>query len=714
MTKNINFNKILDKNLNKTIINKSVVYSLFINLMLGFMLVNTSNELIAQKSTPKVDMSKRPESLESKDFTFPKFTEKTLSNGLKVFFVEDKEQPTLNLNFVFKGGKLAEKKADVADFMATLLNKGTKKRSALDIAESLDGIGADISASASNDYVNLSVFTLTKHQDNVLEILNDIILNAKFSDDELEKLVPKAIAGLKSDKANIGSLANKMANIALYGENHPYAKLTTEESIKALETDDLKEYFNSYIRPNNGTLAVIGDFDIDKLTKKLETAFKDWKKGEIPTYTIPQPKSLPTGVYFVERPASVQSAVRYVTKTVPYNSSEYEALTFASGVIHSGFAGRLFRTLREKYSYTYSPIGGQTGNVGVNKFYCGSDVRTNVTDSSISVILNEVGNLASETPSVEEVDLIKKFRIGMYFMSFENASFTANLLQNYDLNGKSLELLKTIHKRYQSLSNYELHKVANQYMNPSNAFIVVVGDKSIKESLKKFGNIYDYDLDLKPVVANEKIDMSPKELIKNYTNAIGGKEALETVKSIKGTGVATLMFNGQEMPGKFEEFKKSPNKMAQTVDLGFDKQLFKFNGTKGFVGSNQGKVDAEGEILKKLAFESLMFAETRLNDFDYKLSVVGKKDGNIVLNVVFGENNERKYYFDEKSFLLKKIEGIEESPQGALNVVKYFDEYVKVGNVMLPKLIKQDLQMVVIKYDYNYELNTEIADEIFD
>ena len=239
-----------NKNLIKSKVNKTILYSLFFNLLIGLMLVNSSNELIAQKSNQNsnqksntknnsnntksktqnsstnnmnsnsspnanqsenanstekvtkktsntVDMTKRPESLESKDFTFPKFTEKTLSNGLKVFFVEDKEQPTLNLNFVFKGGKLAEKKADVADFMATLLNKGTKKRSALDIAESLDGIGADISASASNDYVNLSVFTLTKHQDNVLEILTDIILNAKFSDEELEKLAPKAIAGLK-------------------------------------------------------------------------------------------------------------------------------------------------------------------------------------------------------------------------------------------------------------------------------------------------------------------------------------------------------------------------------------------------------------------------------------------------------------------------------------------------------------------------------------
>ena len=119
-------------------------------------------------------------------------------------------------------------------------------------------------------------------------------------------------------------------------------------------------------------------------------------------------------------------------------------------------------------------------------------------------------------------------------MSFENASFTANLLQNYDLNGKSLELLKTIHKRYQSLNNYELNKVANQYMNPNNAFIIVVGDKSIKESLKKFGNVFDYDLDLKPVVANEKVDISAKDLIKNYTNAIGGKDALSTIKSIKG------------------------------------------------------------------------------------------------------------------------------------------------------------------------------------
>lgn len=694
----------------KNKLNKKINLLFILNLMLGFILLSTTNDINAQT----VDMSKKPESLEAKDFTFPNFTEKTLSNGLKLFFVNDKEQPTLNLNFVFKGGKAAETKADVADFMATLMTKGTKKRTALEIAESLDGIGAEISASSSNDYVNLSVFTLTKHQDVVFDILGDVLINAKFPSDELDKLVPKAIAGLKSDKSNIGSLASKMANIAVYGNDHPYSKLTTEETIKSIETSDLQDYFNNYIRPNNATLAIVGDFDIDKITKKLETLFKDWKKSEIPAFTIPQPKSMPVGVYFVERPGSVQSAVRYVSKTVPYNAPEFEALTYAAGVIHSGFAGRLFRTLREKYSYTYSPIGGQSGNVGVNRFYCGSDVRTNVTDSSISVILNEVGDLAKNTPSVEEVDLIKKFRIGMYFMGFENASFTANLLQNYELNGKPLELLKTLHKRYQSLTNHELHNVATKYMHPVSSYIVVVGDKSVKESLKQFGNVYDYDLDLKPVVANEKVNISPKELINNYINAIGGKDAIKAIKTIKATGDVQLSVSGQVVPAKFEEFRKAPNKLAQTVDMGFQEQTFKFNGTKGYVGSKQEKIDATGEVLNKLKFESEIFAETKLLDFDYELKVLGKKDNNIVLSVKFSKDNEMKYHFDSNTYLLNKIEGVEETPQGAINVVKIIAEYTTINNVKLPKVIKQDLQMFALDFNYNYEVNTEITDEVFE
>lgn len=699
--------------MNLNFINLTKIKNLFfliINLFIGLMIIDSQIEIKA--AIP--DMNKRPESLESKDFNFPEFKERTLSNGLRIFFIEDKEQPTLNLNFVFKGGKIAESKPDVADFTATLLTKGTKSKSALQIAEIIDGIGADISASSSLDYFNISVFTLTKHQDKVLDILTDIIINPKFDDSELDKLVPKALAGLKSEKSNIGSLASKMANIAVYGKDHPYAKVSTEKTINSIETDDLKNYYDSFIRPNNATLAIVGDFNIDKLTQKLESLLSKWASKEIPQYTIPEPKSMATGVYFVERPASVQSAVRYVTKTVPYNSSNYEALTFAAGVIHSGFAGRLFKTLREKYSYTYSPMGGQSGNVSVNKFSCGSDVRTNVTDSSISVILNEVGNLANEVPSVEEVDLIKKFRIGMYFMSFENSSYIANLLQNYVLNNKSLELLKSIHIRYQSLTNYDLNKVANEFMHPKNSYIIVVGDKLVKESLKQFGYVYDYDLDLNPVVANEKIDMSPKELIKKYTNAIGGEEAVNKIQTIKADGEANMSFSGQDIPGTFEEYRKAPNKMSQTLKLAFDTQMFKYNGKTGFVGNNEGKVIADGSVLEKLKFEAELFVETKFLDYDLDLKVMGIKDNDIVLNVIYKDKSERKYFFDKNTFLLNKVESMEETPQGPINVIKYIDEYVTIAGVKLPKIVRSDMQLVVIKYIYNYLINEEINDSIFE
>ena len=93
----------------------------------------------------------------------------------------------------------------------------------------------------------------------------------------VEKPYPQT-ANIVSEKSNIGSLASKMSNIAVYGKDHPYAKISTESTIKSIETDDLVNYYNSYIRPNNGTLAIVGDFDIDKLTKKLENLLSKWSK----------------------------------------------------------------------------------------------------------------------------------------------------------------------------------------------------------------------------------------------------------------------------------------------------------------------------------------------------------------------------------------------------------------------------------------------------
>ncbi|MDA3844773.1 MAG: pitrilysin family protein, partial [Candidatus Kapabacteria bacterium] len=317
----------------------------------------------------KIDPNVKPEALEATEFTFPDYTVQTLKNGMKVFVVEDHEQPVISLNMMIFGGTSTDRElSGVAEMTADILTKGAGDMKAIDIAEKLDGVGASISASAGVDNINVRAYSLLKHKELLLDMFVKLITDPEFDDDEFEKLQKMTIGAIKDSKSDAGGLAAKTARRVVYGKDHPYARFATEESIKSIKVDDLEEYHKKFFLPNNSTIVVTGDVDADDIINELEELFTEWESRPLPYINIPAPNPMPIGVYFIERPGSVQSTISMCTPTLPINHPDYEKIDLASSIIGAGFAGRLFRTLLEKHSYSYTPSGYQTGSTYANRF----------------------------------------------------------------------------------------------------------------------------------------------------------------------------------------------------------------------------------------------------------------------------------------------------------------------------------------------------------
>ncbi|MGA2297860.1 MAG: pitrilysin family protein, partial [FCB group bacterium] len=252
----------------------------------------------------------KPEPLPEQEFTFPSYTEYTLKNGLKVFIIEDNEQPTVTIQLLVAGGTSVDgEKPGIADMTAELLTKGTKKYNALELAQKLDGVGASINASANVDYITVSGGSLTKHLNLLIDAFSEVVLRPSFPGKEFDKLVPKMLAGIQEEKASPGTLAANLAKKVIYGDTHPYALQPSEASIKEIKNDDIENYYKNYFKPNNASIAIVGDVKPKEILDKLEKALGTWKKGDVPKIKIPPAKPLPIGVYFVNRPASVQSSI---------------------------------------------------------------------------------------------------------------------------------------------------------------------------------------------------------------------------------------------------------------------------------------------------------------------------------------------------------------------------------------------------------------------
>lgn len=660
------------------------------------------------------DLGKKPEPLGTTNFEFPEYTIKTLDNGLKVIFIEDHEQPVLSFNILLPGGDALEVKQDAAGFAAALIMKGTKTKSAYEISNTLDGIGADLSVSNSTEYTSVSGSTIMKHKEVLLNMLVDVLTNPTFPAEELAKFKVIAKTAVKSSKSDPGTLASNMAKIALFGKDHPYSKVTTEKSIDAVTIDDVKKYYHDFYIPNSASMVVVGDFDTDDMFSELQEKLAPWKKGKGVNMTIPEPKPMPRGIYFIERPGSVQSAVRFASLTVPFKDKEYLPIRVASNVINSSFAGRMFKIIREKHSYTYSPTGGLSSHRFYNYSIFGSDVRNAVTDSTIISIKDEILNdLIKNGPTASELETIKQFRIGQFYLGFESSGYLGVLIQQYDFKGVPLRMIQEYPNNYNKVTVDDVQKATKDYLSPEESYIIVVGDPSIKPDLEKLGQVFTYNTDYEKAAQLKEADIDANELIENYTEALGGKDAIDGVDIIEANGNMVMIApNGQKLPGKTSTImKRKSGKIYRSVDLNIYKSTQLCNGTKAWEISNNNTTPMTDEDVESLKLDADPFGYTTVLQKGYSLKVTGKKGNQIVAELKKADKLIQTLYFNSENYLLEKTEATQVTPRGNILVTVKYSNYKDVDGLKLPTQINTENPMFNMETSLNYTINTAQVDD---
>ena len=201
-----------------------------------------------------------------------------LPNGLKIFTVEDHREPTINFRLLIKAGDAYDRgQPGLADTTASLLNRGTTKRSAEQFAKETDFIGATVEAGSGQDSITVSAEGLTKDLPKILDLFADAALHPVFPADELVKQQRQAISALEEGKQRPATLASKLRGKLLYGPDHPYGAFPTEESLGSLKREDLTKFHDEFFTPDNATLAIVGDIRAADVVPLVEKAFAEWK-----------------------------------------------------------------------------------------------------------------------------------------------------------------------------------------------------------------------------------------------------------------------------------------------------------------------------------------------------------------------------------------------------------------------------------------------------
>ncbi|HKG48534.1 MAG TPA: pitrilysin family protein [Pyrinomonadaceae bacterium] len=463
-----------------------------------------------QTTKGAVIKGKAPVNKEVLKVKLPRAEEATLKNGLQVILLPSHKVPTFNMQLVVLSGGLSDKPdyRGLSSFTASLLREGTTKRSSKDIAEQVDALGATLTANSGLSSITSVINTsgLVENLDQTLDLFADVIRNPTFPQAEVEKYKTRTLAQLQFQRSIPQFLAAEQFQKAIYGTSHPASLVAPPaESLKKLSTKDLADFHATYYRPNNAILAIVGDVTMKEIMPKLEKAFGDWQKGDVPTVTIPQaPAQSESRIYLIDRPGSVQTVLQLGTLGIERTSPDYFGVLLADRVLGGGPSGRLFMNLREDKGYTYGAYSNFGGSKFKGTWVSSSEVRTDVTEGAMKEFMYELNRLRTDVVPADELDNAKRAITGSFALSLEQPQ---SLLQNIitqKLYNLPADYWDTYPQKVAAITPADVQKAAQKYLDMSHLQVVAVGDAAkAREILAKYGKVELYDAEGKPVTPSE-------------------------------------------------------------------------------------------------------------------------------------------------------------------------------------------------------------------
>jgi zinc protease len=664
----------------------------------------------------QLDRSQRPEPGPAPVIQLGDVESFMLDNGLHVIVVENHKVPIVSFQLSLDIDPVIEGKAKgYVELGGALLREGTTNRTKKEIDDAIDFIGAVLSTGATSVFGS----SLSRHKETLLDLMSDILLNPSFPESELQRMVTQSISGLATVPSDAGAMAQNVATRMLYGSDHPYGEVITEESLKNISVEQIREYYRTYFRPNVAYLVIVGDISVGEAREVASRYFGNWKPAEVPTHTYPVPKA-PSGrkVAFANRAGAVQSLVRvtYPVELQPGSPDAIKASVMNAVLGGGAFSGRLMQNLREDKGYTYGAGSSLSSDRIIGRFSAGAEVRNNVTDSTLTEIFYEMERLIREPVNAKDLELTKNYMTGTFARSLENprtiAGFALNIAR-YDL---PEDYYATYLEKLNAVSPEEVQQMAAKYLTPDQAIVVVAGNKeevagklipfsADQEVLffDAFGHPLETD-PIRPVPEGTTVET----VLNKYFDALGGKEALHNIRDISREMTASVM--GQQITIK--SLQKAPNLRLEKTFLGsmiISQQLF--DGQKAVIVSQMGRQElTDGPEFEQIKTQSTINQELNYKDLGIRKHISGieRIDGVDAYKVeVHGPSGFTSYEYYALDTGLK-IKMVSES-----STVTYAD-YRRVNGVLFPHKMLQQAGPQLLEMNINsLEINTGLEKEVF-
>ncbi len=416
----------------------------------------------------------------------------TISNGMKVYLVEDHSLPVLDASVVTLAGSGANPitKPGLAAFTARMLTQGTAERSATDLANDTALIGATLKPLATVDDAEISIAALSNNTEAALDLLQDVTVHPAFQAAEVERVRQNRLVAILQEADTPMASLLRVGLKTLYGDQSPYAYRSngTTESVKAITRDDLQTFWGSHYAPQNSALVLTGDISEAEARALADKYFKSWAaKGRLAaTQTPATPPAPARRLVIVDKPGAPQTAMAAFGLGLPRNTPQYAAVNVMNNVLGGMFSSRINMNLREKNGFTYGAFSQYMFYRGTGPFFAGARVRTDVTAPAANELMKELARIRTDPPTEQELKLAREGELRSLPGHFETASSTASLIGELFTYQLPDDYYRQLPAKYEALTPAEVEETATSDVHPDNLIVVAVGDRAkIQPGLEK-------------------------------------------------------------------------------------------------------------------------------------------------------------------------------------------------------------------------------------
>ncbi|MGA2076411.1 MAG: pitrilysin family protein [Terriglobia bacterium] len=625
------------------------------------------------------------------------------ANGMIVLLQEDHELPLVRGTAEIRGGSRSEpagKVGLVQIYGQAWRTGGAKNRTGDQLDDYLEANAAKVETSGGADSTTVSWDCLKDNFDEVFKVFVEVLREPEFRPDKVDLAKRQINTAISRRNDEPFGIAFREAAKLVYGADSPYAREPEYATVAAVTRDDLLNWHQQYVHPNNIILGVEGDFDSSAMEAKLHGAFDSWQRGPEAPKLQASLRGTKPGIYFVAKDDVTASTVQMVGLGTTRNNPDYYAIEVFNQFFGGSFSSRLFSNIRSKKGLAYA-VGGGIGtdydHPGVLRLYLGT--KSSTTAAAIDAFNVELDALKTNPATPEELTKAKEAILNSFVFRFDSKEKVLRERMTYEFYGYPADFLERYREGIAKVSIEDVSRVAAKYVHKDQLATLVVGKAAdFDKPLSTYGPVTTLDIAIPPPPGAAKAanasNSAGQALIAKVIESLGGAAKVRSVKALREKSTVLAKTPQGEMSIDIEEIAAFPDQLWQKMHMPMGEMTMVISPSVAFMKSPMGSQDLPGaqkeDGLKELKRHPIFVAQ-HVDDPKFIFAAGGtEKIGDVEAQIldINADGAQVRWYVDPQSGHILRTSAQTTGMGGPGEQVVDYSEWKDVEGLSLPFKLK--------------------------